>query len=104
MSGVGMVVSWCFVDWIVSRTNWVIWGQTRGVLVLQMIMPILAGYSSWPVMSILRSVCGFDGWMKMDKILWRFDVWQIVGDKMIEVQWVSGERENTGYTCSALYY
>lgn len=36
-----VVVGW--VDWIVLWTNWAIWGQTRGVLVLQIIMPILGG-------------------------------------------------------------
>ena len=76
MFGVGMVVSGFFVDWILSRTNWVIWGQTRGVLMLHMIMPILVGCCPWLVMSVLRSVCGFDEWMKMEKLLGWLDVWK----------------------------
>lgn len=41
-----VVSGWGWVDCldlIVSRTNWAIWGQTRGCLVLQIMMPILGG-------------------------------------------------------------
>lgn len=56
--GGGLVVSdWVCLDLMVSRTNWAIWGQTRGCLVLQIMMPILGEVVGVAI------VCRMDGWV-----------------------------------------